>query len=133
MPAPEMGALSLYPKHITGAAASACSMPPTCPNYVMQGSDISRCTIPDSTVGNIQKVLCDPCMNGGGGGSEGDAAAEAAPTEQGGSAAIPCEPCAPAAAPCAVAPCNPCAAPMQINKQSCLRSKPAAVCRFKEL
>ena len=45
--APEYGgALTLFPKNVTGAAAPFGAV---CPNQIIQGTDISRCNIPNST------------------------------------------------------------------------------------
>lgn len=77
------GALTLFPKNMTGAAAP---FSPICPKQVMQGTDILRCNIPNST-----RILQSSYFNGLGTGA-------ACPVE-------PCNPCAPACAPA----CNPCA------------------------
>lgn len=68
--------LTLYPKHMTGAA---CGIVPVCPNQVTQGTDILRCNMPNST-GIFQSTggaapfaspcsapcptsSCDPCQS----------------------------------------------------------------------
>ncbi len=98
--APEFGrALTLYPKEMTGGA---CGINPVCPKQVMQGTDILRCNMPNST-GILQSAYWGENMMGA-----------AAPI----SSCDPCQsliPCCPtgAAAPCD--PCAPCGAEAQLQ------------------
>jgi len=58
--APETGqALTVYPKEFTGAASP---LSPICPTQIMQGTDVLRCNIPNSTK-ILQSQYCDPCAN----------------------------------------------------------------------
>jgi len=84
--APEMGgALTLYPKNLTGAAAP---FSPVCPNQVMQGTDVLRCNIPNAT-SVLQSNYFNSLSTG---------------------AAVSLDPCASVCSPCgAAAPINPCA------------------------
>lgn len=92
--APEMGgALTLYPKNATGAAAP---LSPICPSQVMQGTDILRCSIPNVTR-VLQSNYFDPYRTG---------AAAAIPIQPFGNSCDPCQKAVPA---CPVAqPCDPC-------------------------
>ena len=112
---PEGGqALTLYPK---GAPmGGACGIAPVCPTEIMQGTEIGRCSIPNST-SILQSAAyfgndpCSPCSTGG---------ALAIPVQQG-NLCDPCNPCStgyavpvdPCCDPCCQSyvqcdPCNPC-------------------------
>lgn len=102
---PERGqVLTLYPK---GApVGAACGIVPVCPVEIMQGVDIGRCAIPNST-GILQSAAycgCDPCSTGG---------AVAIPV-----CVDPCNPCPQPCQPCN--PCNPC--------QTCVPCNPCDPC-----
>ena len=101
--APEMGgALTLYPKNITGAAAPFGAV---CPKQVMQGTDISRCNIPNAT--SILQSNYFNSMSTGAALPIGQCAPFASPCSPCGGAAELIQPLAPACGPCgAAAPLN---------------------------
>lgn len=96
---PQCGALTLFPKEQTGAAAG---LAPVCPVQVAQGTEILRCNIPGATR-VLQSAYCNPCTTG--------AAMPLCPPM--GAAcpvcpADPCNPCCPTGAAVPVCPCDPC-------------------------
>jgi hypothetical protein len=104
--APEMGgALTVYPKNVTGAASAIA---PVCPNQIMQGTDILRCNLPNSA-----RALESSFLNYG---SPVGAAVPIQPSASSSSQIAPasCDPCQPL--PMSANPCDPCQpVPMSAN------------------
>ena len=107
--APEFGnALTLYPKNMAGGAAPFGAV---CPNQIMQGTDISRCNIPNAT--SILQSNYFNNMSTGAALPIGGCAPMVAPACGPCGAAAPFSPCEPVCSPCgAAAPLSLLGAPM---------------------